>query len=123
MSRRQPRRPHELSTTERGFGRAHQQERLRVKKLVDAGVARCSRCGGRIAPGAKFHLDHQDHPRAHELNLWRGPSHPWCNLAARNRRQAELARRAQGLPPVGTGEREKPRTAPAEAYFDTRKTP
>jgi hypothetical protein len=119
MSRRQP---HTRTAAERGYGAAHRRERARVKRLVDLGVARCSRCGGRIAPGAKFHLDHQDHPQAHQLNLWRGPSHPWCNLRARNQRQAELARQALGRGPAPT--RQGPRRAPAERFFDTsRKTP
>lgn len=115
MSRRQP---HQRSTAERGFGREHQKRRLEVKRLVDAGVAKCSRCGDRIAPGSKFHLDHQDHPLAHELGLYRGPSHPWCNLAARNRRVAALARQALGGPRADTGEQPHAPSA-AATFFDT----
>jgi hypothetical protein len=69
-------------TTRGGWGWKHQQERARVKRLVDAGMARCSRCGHRIASGSRWHLDHQDHPLAHQLGLYRGPSHPHCNVAA-----------------------------------------
>jgi hypothetical protein len=124
MSNRQPRRPHELSTTQRGFGRDHQKRRQEVKRLVDAGVMRCGRCGERILPGTKFHLDHEDIVGAHELGIYRKnpASHPWCKLAARNKRQAELARRAQGLPPVGTEEREKTHTAPAMDFFNVSRT-
>ncbi|MGO9098860.1 MAG: hypothetical protein ACLP9Y_05240 [Mycobacterium sp.] len=114
------RRPHTLTTSERGFGRAHQQERTRVKKLVDAGAAKCSRCGHRIAPGQAWHLDHADTTDAHRRGLYRGPSHAHCNLAARNRRQAALARQAQGLPPVEDYE-EPPRTARALDWFNPRK--
>ena len=95
MSRRQP---HQRSTAERGFGREHQKRRLEVKRLVDAGAAKCYRCGGRITPGQSWHLDHADVPGAHKRGIYGGPSHSWCNLAARNQRIAALARQALGGP-------------------------
>lgn len=70
-------------TSARGYGRAHQAKRAEVARLVNAGIAKCSRCGGTISPQQKWHLDHEDHPLAHQLNLWRGPSHERCNIAAR----------------------------------------
>ncbi len=53
--------------------------------MVDAGVARCSRCGGRIAPNQKWHLDHADLPGSHERGVYLGPSHSYCNLTAARR--------------------------------------
>ncbi len=103
MSRRQP---HQRSTAERGYGREHQKRRLEVKRLVDDGVAKCSRCGDRIAPGSKFHLDHQDHLLAHELGLYRGLSHRWCNS-----RRATARRRAR-TPSAGRTSRRYRRAAP-----------
>ena len=51
-------------TTARGYGWAHQVARARAKRLVDAGLANCTRCGGPISPFEKWDLDHLDHPDA-----------------------------------------------------------
>jgi len=115
MSNRQP---HQLSTTARGYGNRHQAKRREVAKLVNAGLARCCRCGERIAPRSQWHLDHADVPRAHELSIYAGPSHKACNLAWRNRRQAALARQALGGPRADT------RTpSAAAAFFNPPKRP
>jgi hypothetical protein len=42
------------STTARGYGHAHQQERKRWSRLVDSGIAVCCRCGGLIPPGTPW---------------------------------------------------------------------
>jgi hypothetical protein len=63
--------------TERGYGTEHKAERARVARVVDAGEAACSRCGGLIVPGTPWHLDHSD-----DRQSYRGPSHSSCNLRA-----------------------------------------
>lgn len=115
MSNRQP---HTRTTTERGFGRDHQKRRAAIKPMVDAGAHTCCRCGQRIRPGQPWHLDHSDTPGSHQRGEYVGVSHSWCNLAARNRHTAALARRAQGR---GTPGPERPRAAPAEEFFHPRK--
>jgi hypothetical protein len=116
MSRRQP---HTLTNAERGYGRAHQAKRAEYKTLVDRGGVKCYRCGKFIQPGQPFHLDHADVPGAHQRGIYAGASHPWCNLAARNRRIAALARQAQARGPA-TPAPEKPHVAPALRFFDVR---
>lgn len=73
------------TTTERGYGAAHQAERERHRPTVDAGRAYCAelRClvaedtGSRwIAPGAPWDLAH-DRPTGTYL----GPAHRRCNRA------------------------------------------
>jgi hypothetical protein len=69
-------------TTQRGYGWKHQQERARVKRLVDAGRASCARCGGWIEPGTPFDLDHSLDRRS-----YLGPSYSRCNRAESNKRR------------------------------------
>jgi hypothetical protein len=58
-----------------------------VKRLVDAGQAFCARCGGYIAPGEPFDLDH-----TLDRTSYLGPSHRSCNRAEPNkRRRAKVA--------------------------------
>jgi hypothetical protein len=65
------------TTTERGYGRAHQAMRARVALAVEAGRVRCWRCGEVIAPGAGWHLGH------HDDGTVAGPEHDRsCNLRA-----------------------------------------
>jgi len=89
------------NNTQAGWGWRHQQERARIKPLVDAGVTHCARCGSRITPGQKWHLDHADIPGAHQHGIYLGPSHAACNVAAATSRPTRQ-------PP-----------APALAFFDT----
>ena len=100
------------------YGSAHQKLRAQLKKVVDRGAAKCYRCNERIQPGQPWCLDHIDHPMAHKLGLYGGPSHSWCNQRARNQRVAALARQALGREPAPI-RHEPPRTAPALAFFDT----
>jgi hypothetical protein len=69
-------------TTQKGYGWKHQQERARVKRLVDAGKAFCARCGGWIEPGAPFDLDH-----SLDRESYLGPSHVSCNRSEPNKRR------------------------------------
>lgn len=66
------------TTTERGYGWTHQQERARWTSAVAAGEVACSRCGARIMPGEAWDLDHDDADRSRYL----GPAHTRCNRIA-----------------------------------------
>jgi hypothetical protein len=87
--------PRRRSTTQRGYGIAHQRERARVARIVAAGQAICTRCRKPIRPGEPWDLDHVDLPNglAHRIGAYRGPSHRSCNIAA-SRRQPEPRPRA-----------------------------
>lgn len=78
------------STTARGYGYGHQQHRRRWAVVVDAGQARCSRCGQPIPPGAAWDLDHDDQRRG-----YLGPAHAHCNRAAGARKANHGRRRGQ----------------------------
>ena len=69
------------STTERGYGAAHQKLRKQIKPDVDAGRANCWRCGLRIERGQAWDLGHDDDDRSR----YRGPEHVACNRATVNR--------------------------------------
>lgn len=51
------------STTERGYGAAHQAKRAEYQKVVDAGAGECWRCGTPIAPGDPWDAGHDDTDR------------------------------------------------------------
>ena len=70
-------------TSSRGYGSAHQRARRSWAKVVAAGQAHCTRCGGLILPSMKWHLDHDDTDR----RRYRGVSHERCNVAASNMRR------------------------------------
>jgi hypothetical protein len=61
----------------RGYGGAHRQAREKYAALVATGLATCARCGGPIAKGAPFDLDHDD-----SRGGYLGVSHPGCNRTA-----------------------------------------
>jgi hypothetical protein len=69
----------------RGYGAAHRTVRARYEALVASGLARCARCGGPIAAGAPFDLDHSD-----DRGGYLGVSHPHCNRTAGARRGAAV---------------------------------
>jgi hypothetical protein len=69
-----------LTTTEQGYGWAHQQARARLEPFVRAGKAVCTRCGEPIEPGAKWHLDHRD-----DRSGYAGAAHAYCNSTAPHR--------------------------------------
>jgi len=71
------------------YGEAHRRVRRRVARDVQAGVAVCVRCGGPLAAGSDWHLDHRD-----DGDGYLGPAHAGCNVRAANERRARLAKAA-----------------------------
>jgi hypothetical protein len=69
-------------TALRGYGRHHKDLRKSWWPIVMAGGVGCARCGGLIAPGEAWDLDHTDDRRS-----YRGPSHSSCNRKAAHRRR------------------------------------
>lgn len=70
------------STTERGYGSSHQQERKHWAPKVDRGEVYCARCGRWIQPGTPWDLGHDDFDRT----IYTGPEHSRCNRATAGRR-------------------------------------
>ena len=68
---------HTPSTTERGYGWQHQQERAKWQLIIGRTGWPCSRCDERIQPGDTWHLDHAD-----DRETYLGPSHARCNTSA-----------------------------------------
>lgn len=66
------------TTTRRGYGAKHQQERERWRPKVESGHVTCWRCGHPINPGQRWDLGHHDHDRTR----YQGPEHARCNRAA-----------------------------------------
>lgn len=86
----QQRKPYARTTTQRGYGAAHQRERRSWQPLVDAGMVTCWRCGQPIAPGTAWDLGHLD-----DRSGYGGPEHArTCNRAA-GARKANALRRAR----------------------------
>ena len=59
------------------YGAEHRRIRRDVARRVDLGVERCVRCGGWIAAGAPWDLDHTD-----DRTGYLGPAHRRCNRGA-----------------------------------------
>lgn len=55
----------------REYGPGHRRKRDRWKPAVDAGLARCGRCGHPILPGQDWDLGHDDIDRT----IYNGPEH------------------------------------------------
>lgn len=78
------------STTDRGYGWSHQQERESWRPDVEAGLVDCWRCfeaarkDPRIYPWQPWDLGHDDEDRS----KYRGPEHRWCNRGAAGERAA-----------------------------------
>lgn len=88
--------PKPASTSARGYGWQHQQERKRWAATVDSGNVTCARCGRSIEPGTAWDLDHAPNGAG-----YLGPSHARCNRKAGSRKAAALRtararRRKQG---------------------------
>src|SRR5512143_1351333 len=64
-----------LSSTQRGYGYAHVQERSRWVPLVEQGCVTCVLCGGWVQPGTPWHLDHLP-----DRTGYRGVAHASCNV-------------------------------------------
>lgn len=78
------------STTERGYGGAHQRARRRYQALLDQGQAfTCPRCARPVVLGMAWDLDHTD-----DRTGYHGPAHRSCNRGAgaaiRERRRARI---------------------------------
>jgi hypothetical protein len=80
------------STTARGYGSTHQGTRKRWRPIVESGGTLCVRCGFRILPGQRWHLDHRD-----DKGGYLGVSHARCNLSAAGKRGNEVKRTKQAL--------------------------
>lgn len=65
------------TTSQRGYGWAHQRVREQWAPKVAAGVVVCARCGKPISPGQRWDLGHTEDRRA-----WHGPEHASCNRSA-----------------------------------------
>lgn len=77
------------TTTQRGYGTAHQRARRQWASRVEAGEVACWRCRKPIQPGTPWDLGHDDGDRTQ----YRGPEHQLCN---RNAGQAKaMANRAK----------------------------
>jgi hypothetical protein len=72
-----------LSPSRRGDGAHHRALRERWKHIVEAGLARCARCGHVIESGTPFDLGHVD---GSERTLWSGVEHRSCNRKAEERK-------------------------------------
>ena len=69
------------TSTQRGYGAAHQKQRAALAAAQAAGeTLTCWRCGKPIT--GPFDLGHDDHDRTQ----YRGPEHPACNRATAGRR-------------------------------------
>lgn len=66
------------TSTQRGYGRAHQTLRARLAPKVQAGLVDCWRCGQPIQPDEAWDLGHDDADRS----LYRGAEHARCNRSA-----------------------------------------
>jgi hypothetical protein len=95
------------STTERGYGYAHQQERRRLTPLVNAGDAYCAQpicihATRWIRPGTPWALGHNTNRTA-----WIGPVHADCNqLDGASRGGKEIAARRHPQHATSTASRD-----------------
>lgn len=111
MKPRKPARRHQPqpTTTEKGYGSAHQKVRERVKRTVDCGQAVCWRCGRWIRPGSPWDLGHDDTPTAKVFGIYRGPEHQRCSRSAGGVKRWGIRAPAQPTPQT---------PAPALRFFD-----
>jgi hypothetical protein len=72
--------PSQGTTTQRGYGAAHEKQRRAWEPKVREGHVKCARCRQRIAPGTAWDLGHTD-----DRTAWTGPEHATCNRSAGGR--------------------------------------
>src|SRR5215212_4160094 len=70
------------------YGVEHRAVREVWARRIAMGGVVCWRCKGPIAPGAPWHLGHDDRGLVHV-----GPEHPGCNVRAANALRADDARK------------------------------
>ena len=70
------------TTTQRGYGAAHQTARETWRPAVEAGSVTCWRCSRPILAEQQWDLGHDDHDRSR----YRGPEHVACNRGTASRR-------------------------------------
>jgi hypothetical protein len=82
------------STSEAGYGPAHQRLRKAWAEHVAGGHIACSRCRTPIAPDDPWDLGHADDDRT----LYTGPEHQRCNRSAAAHKKNGVLRATPGYP-------------------------
>jgi len=78
--------------TARGYGAAHQRERQKWVRKVQAGLVYCARCHKLIEPGRPWDLGHTDDRKG-----WTGPECRHCNRKAGGRNGAKVTHAMRAL--------------------------
>ena len=73
------------TTTQRGYGHAHQQARAQAAHRVNTLTATCHRCNLIILPTEAWDLGHSD-----DRTTWIGPEHARCNRSAGGTKGAKI---------------------------------
>jgi hypothetical protein len=74
------------TTSERGYGAAHDKRREKEKVNVEAGKAYCWRCTKKISPHESWDLGHDDDDRSKYM----GPEHAKCNRATKRHKAGNV---------------------------------
>ena len=81
------------TTTERGYGAAHQRERSRWEALLQEQPVECARgCGTLIHAGDRWDLGHTA-----DRTAWTGPECVSCNRSAGGRNGARVTNAKRGM--------------------------
>jgi len=72
------------TSTQRGYGAAHQALRASLAPAVAAGEVDCWRCGRVIGPDEAWHLGHAPRPPGGAPPPHAGAEHARCNIDASN---------------------------------------
>jgi hypothetical protein len=76
-----------LSVSFNPYGHLHQLRRRGIAPLVEAGLARCARCGELIEPGTPWDLGHID---GTNYELCSGSEHRRCNRATETHKRRKV---------------------------------